>query len=84
MISEVRDAVKKFLEEALEAEAVKVVSVNETAGGWLAEADVAEKNQYLASTKASYRVIEKERYIVKLNENLEVFSYKQAGKDEDE
>lgn len=83
MIPKVKDTVQRFLEKTLGAEAVRVVSVAETAGGWIAEADVAEKNQYLASIRANYRVIEKEHYIVRLNEKLEVISYKRTEQNED-
>jgi len=84
MISQVSNTVKKFLQDVLEAEAVRVVSVNETSSGWVAEANVAEKNQCLASTESSYRVIDEARYIVKLDENLEVFSYKEVKPEEEE
>ncbi len=83
MIAKVRDTVTEFLEKTLGAEAVRVVGINETAGGWIAEADVAEKNQYLASIQPNYRVIEKEHYIIKLNVNLEISSYKRAEKSGD-
>ena len=84
MIVKVRDTVTEFLEKAIVAEAVRVVSINGTAGGWVAEAEAAEKNQYLASIHPDYRVIEKEHYIIKLNENLEVLSYKRTEKGEDD
>ncbi len=76
MISEVRDKVKKFLEEVLEAEGIRIVRVDKAEGGWVAEAEVAEKNQYLASIQPEYRVYEKEHYIIRLNRELEIYSYK--------
>jgi len=84
MISEVRDKVKKFLKETIEAEGIRIVTIDKADGGWVAEAEVAEKNQYLASVRPDYRVFEKEFYIVKLNANLEVSSYKRKKEEEEE
>lgn len=84
MISEVRDKVEKFLKEILGAEGVRIVTVEKDNGGWVTEAEVAVKNQYLASVKPEYKVIEKELYIVKLDANLEVSSYKRKEEKEEE
>ena len=84
MISEVRDTVKKFLKETVEAEGIRIITINKVDGGWVAEAEVAEINQYLASIKPEYRVFEKEHYIIKLDTDLEVSSYKRGRIDEEE
>ncbi len=84
MIAEVRDKVEKFLQETIKAEGIRIVMIEKADGGWVAEAEVAEMSQYLASINPEYRVFEKERYIVKLNALLEVSSYKRAGDGEDE
>lgn len=84
MISEVREKVKKFLKETLGAEGIRIVKVEKEGNGWVAEAEVAELNQYLASVKPDYRVFEKELYSVKLDANLEVSSYKRKGESEEE
>jgi len=84
MISEVREKVKKFLKETLGAEGVRIVAVEKDNGGWVVEAEVAVKNQYLASVRPEYNVIEKELYIVKLDANLEVSSYKRKKEIEEE
>lgn len=76
MITEVRNKVTKFLKETIEADEVRIVRIDKTDGGWIAEADVAAKNQYLAAIKPEYRVFEKEHYVVRLNAELEVSSYK--------
>ena len=78
MISQVRDKVKKFLKETIEAEGeVRVVSIDKSNDGWEAIAEVAEKNQYLATIKPEYRVFEKRLYTVQLNGDLEVTAYRQ-------
>mgnify|MGYP001564143963 FL=1 len=78
MISQVRDKVRKFLKETIEAEGeVRVVSIDKSNDGWEAIAEVAEKNQYLATIKPEYRVFEKRLYTVQLNGDLEVTAYRQ-------
>lgn len=85
MISQVRDKVKKFLKETIGAEGeVRVVTIDKSNDGWEAIAEVAEKNQYLATIKPEYRVFEKELYIVKLDGTLEVSSYKRKGASDEE
>ena len=83
MLAEVRDKVTKFLQETIDAEGIRIVTIDKEDGDWIAQAEVAEKNQYLASINPEYRVFEKEHYIVKLNANLEVFSYRRAGNGEE-
>ncbi len=85
MISEVRDKVKKFIKEIIEAEGeIRVVTVEKNGDGWIAEAEVAEKNQYLTSIKPEYRVFDKSHYIIKLNADLEVTSYKRGERGEEQ
>jgi len=82
MIAEVRDKVKNFLQEMIEVDGVRIVRVDKADGGWVAEADVAAKNQYFAAIKPEYRVFDKEHYVVKLNADLEISSYKRVGDQE--
>ena len=84
MVAEVREKVKKFLKETLGAEGIRIVAVEKDDAGWVAEAEVAEVNQYLASIRPDYRVFEKELYTIKLDANLEVSSYKRKGENEEE
>lgn len=83
MISEITDKVKEFLKETLDAKAIRVIRIDNVGHDWIAEAEVAEKNQYLASIKPEYRVFEKERYLIKLNADLEVSSYKRVKSSEE-
>ena len=78
MIADVRDKVKQFLRETVDAESIQVVTIDKVADGWVAEAEVAERNQYLASIKPEYRVFERRHYIIRLDSDLEVASYKQG------
>ena len=79
MIAEVRDKVKEFLKETIEVEGIRIITIDKADDGWVAEAEVAEINQYLASIRPEYRVFEKEHYVIKLNEDLEVSSYKRGS-----
>lgn len=84
MLTKVRDKVKKFLKETIEAEGIRIITIDKAYDGWVARAEVAEMNQYLASIKPEYRVFEKEYYLVKLNADLEVSSYKRLKNDEED
>ena len=78
MITEIRDTVTKFLKETIEAEGIRIITVEKDDDGWIAEAEVAEINHYLASIKPEYRVFEKEHYVIKLNADLEISSYRRG------
>lgn len=83
MIAKVRNKVKSFLKETIETDEVRVVRIDKTDTGWIAEADVAAKNQYLASIKPEYHVFEKEHYVVKVSGDYEVASYRRVNANED-
>ena len=74
MVNVVREKVKRFLTETLEAEEIGVIGIEHANGVWTAEAEVLERNL----TLPSHRVFEKKRYVVKLTDDLEVSSYKQV------
>jgi hypothetical protein len=78
MIDAVTEKVKKFLRETLEAkeigEEVRIIGIDNTGGGWVAEAEVVERDL----TLPRYRVFEKKHYIVELTGDLEISSYKQV------
>lgn len=85
MISEVRDKAKQFLKETIGAEGeVKIVTVEKNGDGWIVEAETAEKSQYLATIRPDYRVFNKHLYTIKLDNNLEVSSYRRKGGSEEE
>ncbi len=79
MIAKIRDKVKDFLKETIEVDGIRIVRIDKSDSGWVAEADVAAKNQYLASIKPEYQVFEREHYVVRLNADLEVSSYKRVS-----
>lgn len=77
MINKVRETVKHFLRETLEAkedgEDVKIIGIDNDDGGWTVEAEVVARNR----TLPGHRLFEKKHYLVKVADNLEVSSYKQ-------
>lgn len=83
MINAVREKVKIFLRETLDAnelgEEVRIIGIENADGGWVAEAEVVERDL----TLPGYRVFEKKYYIVILNDELEVTSYKQVRNERD-
>lgn len=85
MINTVSEKVKQFLKEALEArkpdEDVKVIGIDklDSDHGWIAEAEVVERSRMLPG----YRVFEKNHYIVKMGNDLNVYSYKRVYNAED-
>ena len=83
-MTEIRDKVTSFLKETIdEVEGIRIITIETVDDGWIAEAEVAEISQYLASINPEYRVFEKEYYIIKLNAHLEISSYKRGRIDED-
>jgi Gas vesicle synthesis protein GvpO len=86
-IATIRDRTKKFLREALEAkelgEEIKIIGIDKAEDGWVAQAEVAERNVALPG----HAVFEKKYYVVKLDSELEVVSFKQVksiGEQEEE
>jgi hypothetical protein len=83
MINAVREKVKTFLKETLDAnelgEEVRIIAIENADSGWIAEAEVVERDL----TLPGYRVFEKKYYIVILADDLEVTSYKQVRNERD-
>lgn len=77
-INTVRDRVKKFLREALDAkelgEEIKIIGIARAEDGWTADAEVAERNAALPG----HAIFEKKYYVVKLDSEGEVLSFKQV------
>jgi hypothetical protein len=73
MINAVSERVKEFLREALDAKEVRIIGVDKPDTSWIVEAEVVEKDL----TLPGYNVFEKKHYIVRLNGDLEISSYRQ-------
>lgn len=77
MINTVKEKVVQFLQDTLElkegGEGVKIVGITKISNGWVAEAEVVERDR----TLPGHRVFKTEHYIVKLNKDLEPYSFRQ-------
>lgn len=74
-IQEARETVVKFLKESLGVDKVRVIGVKKLDSGWETEAEVYEENSFLKSLGLPTRVQDRNIYIVKLDDNLDVQSY---------
>jgi len=78
-IEEAREAVTIFISKALNVEEVRVIGVTKVDDGWEMEAEVYEESSFIKSLGLPTRVKDRNIYIVKLNDNLEVESYELQG-----
>jgi hypothetical protein len=78
-IEEAREAVIIFISKALNVEEVRVIGVTKVDDGWEMEAEVYEESSFIKSLGLPTRVKDRNIYIVKLNDNLEVGSYELQG-----
>lgn len=84
MINTVKEKVQQFLHDTLELkdpqEGVKIVGITKISNGWVAEAEVIERER----TLPGHRVFKTEHYIVKLNKDLEAYSFRQEKRKQPE
>jgi hypothetical protein len=78
-LEETRAAVVEFLKKILDVEGVKVIAATRIDDGWEMEAEVYEESSFIKSLGLPTRVKDRNIYIVKLNDNLEVESYELQG-----
>lgn len=74
-IQQARETVVKFLKESLGVDKVRVIGVKKLDNGWQTEAEVYEENSFLKSLGLPTRVQDRNIYIVKLDDSLQVQSY---------
>jgi len=78
-IQEAKNMVVEFLQKALEVTNVKVIGATKVDNEWHIEAEVYEENSFLKSLGLPTRVQDRNNYMVKLNDSLEVESYERQG-----
>ena len=78
-IEEAKSIVAEFLQKALDAKDVKVIGATKVDNEWHIEAEVYEENSFLKSLGLPTRVQDRNNYMVKLNDSLEVESYERQG-----
>lgn len=74
-INDARRVAGEFLEKTLEAKDVKMIKTAKVGDGWEAEAEVYEESSFIKSLGLPTRVRDRNIYLVKLNNVLEVESY---------
>jgi hypothetical protein len=78
-IEEAKDIVVEFLQKALDVRDVKIIGATKVDNEWHVEAEVYEDNSFLKSLGLPSRVQDRNIYMVKLNDDLEVESYERQG-----
>jgi hypothetical protein len=78
-IEEAKGIVVEFLQKALDVRDVKVIGATKVDNQWHIEAEVYEDNSFLKSLGLPSRVQDRNIYMVKLNDDLEVESYERQG-----
>jgi len=78
-INDARRVVGEFLKKTLEAKDVKIIKTAKVGDGWEAEAEVYEESSFIKSLGLPTRVRDRNIYLVKLNDGLEVESYERKG-----
>ncbi|MBU1474202.1 MAG: hypothetical protein L6425_06790 [Candidatus Aminicenantes bacterium] len=78
-INDARKVVVEFLKKILEAKDVKMIKTAKVGDGWEAEAEVYEESSFIKSLGLPTRVRDRNIYLVKLNDGLEVEFYERKG-----
>jgi hypothetical protein len=78
-IEEARVAGAEFLKKSLDVEDVKVIGIARMDDGWEVEAEVYEESSFIKSLGLSTRVQDRNVYIIRLSDSLEVESYERQG-----
>jgi len=78
-IQEAKNMVVEFLQKALEVTNVKVIGAMKVDNEWHIEAEVYEENSFLKSLGLPTKVQDRNIYVVKLSDSLEIESYERQG-----
>jgi len=78
-IEKAKSMVVEFLQKALDVKDVKVIGATKVDNEWHVEAEVYEENSFLKSLGLPTKVQDRNNYMVKLNDSLEVESYERQG-----
>jgi len=78
-IEDIKKTVVEFLKKTLNVKDVKVIKASKVDDGWESEAEAYEESSFIKSLGLSTKVQDRNIYVVKLNDNLEVDSYERKG-----
>jgi hypothetical protein len=78
-INDAGKAAGDFLKKTLGAKDVKLIKTTRVGDGWEAEAEVYEESSFIKSLGLPTRVRDRNIYLVRLNDGLDVESYERKG-----
>jgi hypothetical protein len=78
-INDAGKAVGDFLKRTLSANDVKLIKTTKVGDSWEAEAEVYEESSFIKALGLPTRVRDRNVYLVKLNDGLDVESYERKG-----
>lgn len=78
-IEEAKKAVSEFLKKTLSVREVKVVKASHSGEGWEAEVEIYEESSFIKALGLATRVQDRNIYVVRLNNTLEVECYGLKG-----
>ena len=74
-IDEARNKVEDFLKKSLDVKDIKIIKVAKLDGIWETEAEVYEESSFIKSLGLPTKVQDRNIYVVKLDDDMEVISY---------
>ena len=80
-IEEAREISSEFLKKTLNVKEIKVIKAVRVQDGWEAEAEAYEESSFIKALGLPTRVMDRNIYIVNLDEHLEVQSFERKGEE---
>ena len=78
-IEDVKKGVTEFLKKTLNVAEVKVIKATKVDDGWESEAEIYEESSFIKALGLHTKVQDRNIYIVKLTDALEIQSYERKG-----
>lgn len=78
-IEDVKKGVTEFLKKTLNVEEVKVIKATKVDDGWESEAEIYEESSFIKALGLHTKVQDRNIYIIKLTDALEIQSYERKG-----
>ncbi len=78
-IEDVKKGVTEFLKKTLNVAEVKVIKATKVDDGWESEAEIYEESSFIKALGLHTKVQDRNIYIIKLTDALEIQSYERKG-----
>ena len=78
-IEDVKNGVTEFLKKTLNVAEVKVIKATKVDDGWESEAEIYEESSFIKALGLHTKVQDRNIYIIKLTDALEIQSYERKG-----